>query len=221
VETAEELYILHEIFVERVYGYSFSRPTVYLDVGANVGFASLFFATLPNAVSVLGFEPFPQTHAAALANVALNPAVAERIHLENRAVLESAKKCRWNYAPDLRGSVGGFDTTPSEAVAATMEIDAVDAAEIVSSAVRNHPDAEIVLKLDCEGSEYAVIERLSETGWLSSLAAVLMEWHVATPDHHPNHLQKPLNDAGLRTIRTGSVQAQVGMIYAFQSERAP
>ena len=39
------------------------------------------------------------------------------------------------------------------------------------------PNDEIVLKLDCEGSEYALLEHLHRLGVDRRLALVLVEWH--------------------------------------------
>ena len=42
-----------------------------------------------------------------------------------------------------------------------------------------HPGAPVLLKLDAEGAEYGIIDRLAETGALRDIAGATIEWHLA------------------------------------------
>lgn len=64
----------------------------------------------------------------------------------------------------------------------------------VARLVNELPDDEIVMKLDCEGSEYPILQRLTATGADRKLSKVLVEWHRLS-DHEQE--QKNL----LRSLR--------------------
>ncbi len=45
------------------------------------------------------------------------------------------------------------------------------------------PDGELVLKLDVEGAEYPLLQQLADTGTLSKVGCLLVEWHGLHGDH--------------------------------------
>lgn len=47
----------------------------------------------------------------------------------------------------------------------------------IAGLIQKFGDEEIVLKLDCEGAEYPILERLRDTGLDSKLTLALVEWH--------------------------------------------
>ena len=61
LQTAEELFILKEIFVEGVYNFNLPRDSgeyVLIDIGMNVSYASCYFAKIKQIPHVISFEPF-------------------------------------------------------------------------------------------------------------------------------------------------------------------
>ncbi len=72
VQTSEELFILNEIHARQIYGVVFGSPSVIVDVGFNVGFASLFFARHPLVSTLYGFEPLVPTFKQGLKNISFN-----------------------------------------------------------------------------------------------------------------------------------------------------
>jgi hypothetical protein len=65
VQTAEELFILKEIFVEGVYNFNLIgdvKNYVLIDIGMNVSYASCYFAKIKQIPTVISFEPFTPTY---------------------------------------------------------------------------------------------------------------------------------------------------------------
>lgn len=62
-------------------------------------------------------------------------------------------------------------------IVATLAVDGklVPCVDIVS--VIDELDGPVVLKLDCEGTEYALLERLHHSGLDATLKLILVEWH--------------------------------------------
>jgi hypothetical protein len=78
VRTFEELYILHEVFVEGVYNIKLPSPVVMVDIGANVGFSSVLFAQNPKVARVISFEPVELTYQHACRNLNINRPYSEK-----------------------------------------------------------------------------------------------------------------------------------------------
>lgn len=49
--------------------------------------------------------------------------------------------------------------------------------EILSSLFDKHQEEKFVLKLDIEGAEYDVLEDLHQSGLLSKVSVIMLEWH--------------------------------------------
>lgn len=82
--------IVTEIFVMNTYYFHIpADEIVVIDMGMNIGAASLYFAKMRNVVSVYGFEPFPDTYQQAVDNFALNTNfIKNKIHPFNVAVTD-------------------------------------------------------------------------------------------------------------------------------------
>jgi hypothetical protein len=84
-----DIWTLHEIFAERLYAFEMPGPLVIVDIGVNIGSASLFFARHHDS-KVHGFELVPSTARIAARNFARNPELAKRIELHDFGLSDSA-----------------------------------------------------------------------------------------------------------------------------------
>ncbi len=55
---------------------------------------------------------------------------------------------------------------------------------------------DVIVKMDCEGSEYAVFETLERSGLIGRASAYMVEWHAIFPDKTQEDLIAPLRRAG-------------------------
>ena len=217
VQTAEELYILNEIFVNGVYNLRAAGQVVVWDIGMNVGLASLYFASQPEVAQVVSYEPFVPTYRQALKNIALNPEVGLKIAAFNVGVGDSERSLRVKYRYDIKGSVGisGLPTDAGSHGSTQEQITIKPATEIIEEIAAAHPNREIVAKIDCEGAEYEIIRSLAAAHKLTRIRAFLIEWHT----HGPNEIIGHLADAGFATLSLLPHSPGTGMIYAVRSGR--
>jgi FkbM family methyltransferase len=221
VRSVEELWILHEIFVQGFYDIRVNGPVVVWDIGMNVGVASLYFAARGSA-TVVGYEPIGPTYEMALENIALNPSLCDAITTVNSGVGGSSRTEMVEYCDELKGSVGLYGAVgdPSLrqkvlhlAADAAIRLEALhleDAASVLSSIRAAHPHIPVIVKIDCEGAEYEIIEALHRSGDLPSLHALMIEWHRDGPEL----LQQHLSDAGFTVFSLDSKHGQWGRLYA-------
>ena len=118
---------------------------VVVDIGAYIGDSTLYLLGR-GALHVHAYEPFPQLAAVARANFERN-GLADRVTLHEAGV-------GWPAGP-RRGSFDAARSMMSSTSAAgadTVEVVAFGA--VLEAAMRAHPDAPLVCKVDCEGAEY-------------------------------------------------------------------
>jgi hypothetical protein len=87
VTSLSNLAVLYEIFVQNIYNVNPSiNNIIVVDIGMNVGAATLYFANQSFTEKVYGFEPFPETYNEAFSNVKLNESILDKIVLFNKGV---------------------------------------------------------------------------------------------------------------------------------------
>lgn len=147
-------YIYWEIFLYKIYdvpGITGSNLTI-LDVGANIGLASLRFKMLYPDADIYCFEPY-------------------KLHFEllNKNILNSKFKGIHPYPVGIAGNKrhakfylhaknsGAHSIHPEDLSFKTIEIDLIDLNEAISNTKLGICD---LLKLDCEGAEYEIIKSI-------------------------------------------------------------
>ena len=146
--------------------------SVLWDIGANIGVASLIFAQNSNIAHIYAYEPMPHTFSCAMRSLRANPALAAKITLENLGIGGSAGEVEVKYTKKAKAAIGVSEIPPRLKMLyrikpedmETITIQLADAAEVLRGIRERHPGAPILLKLDAEGSEYGIIDRLVETG---------------------------------------------------------
>jgi FkbM family methyltransferase len=214
VRSEEELYILEEVFARRVYAFRAPRRTIVIDVGANVGFAALHFAGLAEVDRVVAFEPFPRTVELAAENLERNPALASRIELRPYGLAARSQLRRVEFSEEWKGSVGLSGLPPhlrNRAQVHTVTVQTHRASEVIDDLGRDWPRHEIVVKMDCEGSEYEILEDLVASGQIRRISLILIEWH----DRGPEQLEGLLLDSGYIVLRGDRPRGRIGMVYGF------
>ncbi len=168
--------ILGDVFHARLYDVPMVpvRPgDLVLDIGANHGFASCYFAW--RGARVIAFEPSPRVFALLERNIAGN-GFKSRI-AAHRAAVTGRDGSATLLETTAHG--GGMSTLePAFARAAGVAYDAGREVETrsISTLLAALPQRVRLLKLDCEGSELAILEALGEAD-LARLDAVALEYH--------------------------------------------
>ncbi len=145
-----------------------------IDCGANVGTISALFAD--RGADVIAFEPNPDAFAAlstrfrdvarvrCLRQAVGTTAGPARLHLHVNAPDDAVK---WSSGSSL------YPAKPNVDAASFAEVDVIDLAAFIGALERPVN----VLKLDVEGEEIPILERLVETGQLDQIDHVIVEMH--------------------------------------------
>jgi FkbM family methyltransferase len=158
-----DVFVLLEVFTDRQYQMpaDFRAPAVIVDAGANVGLASVFFASrYPNA-TIVAIEPDDDNFELLLANTAectnVRPMKAALWHTHEQVELRDPGIGDW-----------GLQVHPSAEAAngiATVTMD-----DLVAEYGRVN-----LLKMDIEGAEREVLN--ASSSWLGSVGAIAVELH--------------------------------------------
>jgi len=213
--TKEELFIINEIFVDGVYNFDCQMPVIVIDIGMNVGFASIFFAAKPVVTKVYAFEPFPETFDQALLNIVLNPNQFEKILPLNIGLSDGKRADTWEYCPEWKGHCGLNSLPPKirgSSVVQEVTVQLENAGEILNKIVQENPNTDIVLKIDCEGSEYAILETIFKAKSFSNVKIIMLEWHK----HGEKKILEKLITENFKSLTFNRNIHTVGMIYGFR-----
>ncbi|PSF39047.1 FkbM family methyltransferase [Aphanothece hegewaldii CCALA 016] len=218
IESEQDISIINEIYFLGIYNFVHEKPVVVIDIGMNVGFASLYFASRSNVLAVFGYEPFEITYKQALNNFALNPEIAQKIKPYQYGIAEQEQTLTIEFDYDVKGSIGmsgidnNFKPSPDKKIA-TAEMKLKATYEVFQSIIKQYPDVDIIAKVDCEGAEYEIFKVLSETGQINRIKMVMMEWHKKGPEPLLNYL----NQAGFASFSRLPASNNIGFLYAIKA----
>lgn len=209
IDRLGDLAILHEVFVEGIYQFESAGPLVILDIGANIGLASLFFADRYHC-PVYAYELVPSTALLARANFDLNPQFKD-LHLEAAGVGAEDRELELVFDPE--NSAGNSIYVSSGSSREKVRIR--DAGDVIREVLTKHPDHRVVIKLDAEGAEYGIARLWASSGLLSKIGVLMIEWHESS-EGTVDELKAILRQGGFEWSERNHTEAPVGMIYAFR-----
>lgn len=203
----EENYgVAYEVFVHKYYGlHDDTKPEdirTIVDLGGNVGYSVLWFLSrFPNA-SILVYEPNPAFSIHLRENVTLN-GFDSRVTVREAAVSNRSGSLPLFVSGACSSLLQDYNTGHS------ITVPVVDVFEQL-------PTKRIdILKMDIEGSEYAI---LSDPRFRTlDISRIVIEWHkTKDPTEGKERCKKELSDAGynVREIMDGNDH---GMFWAVRS----
>ena len=220
LRTFEELFILHEVFVEGVYNVKLPHSAVVVDIGANVGFSSVLFAHDPSVLRVFSFEPVTVTYQHALRNFSLNEKYSGKIEAHNYGLSDKTESIEIDFSDEVKGSIGIRGLAHRDDIDRTRirkeKLSLVEAGPALRKILDRYKSIPVLLKIDCEGSEYRIVENLKQHGMLEEVDGIMMEWHDAA---RLLELETNLTSAGFTVFSLSPNSVTVGMIYAYKSAR--
>jgi FkbM family methyltransferase len=177
INSWEELFILNEVFVKKIYDTNLPDKYALIDIGMNVGITSLFFASKSGCEIIFAYEPFPATIEKANRNFEMNMSF-EKIHVFPFGLGYPARKVPVYYSDILKGSVGIYENALANQSSdrQVKELEIRDVAENVERNLTMY-EGSYLAKIDCEGAEYEIIRRLDETNLLRRISSFMVEWH--------------------------------------------
>lgn len=219
INTWEELFILKEIFIDGIYNLFIpeGERAILIDIGMNVGMTSLFYAKKEEIKAVYSFEPFIETFQFAKINIELNPDVKAKLNIYNYGLGKCDREEYLDYNSEFKGSMG-INGLPAHIPinrnnTQKMKILIKDVSKEFENIIKANAKTKIILKVDCEGSEYEIFERLLNSSILNSIDYIMMEWHIKGP----LYFIKILREFGFNVISFNGYNPTIGMIYAFNN----
>lgn len=214
IETTEEFFILKEVFVEKDYNLLSNESYVVFDIGMNIGISSLFFGLQKNVEKIYSFEPVVNTYEQAVYNVSLNEKLSPKIEAFNIGLGATTRVEKVLYNPQAKGNCGirlESSLVIDKNNATEIEINIQDICAILPDLFGKQARQKKVLKIDCEGAEYEIVQKLNESGLFSEIDVLLIEWH----DRGAGILENILIENNFRVV-SRYLTSISGMIYAFK-----
>ncbi|MCE5340392.1 MAG: FkbM family methyltransferase [Planctomycetaceae bacterium] len=177
--------IVEEIFKKGEYNFELDGEAVVIDIGMNIGLASLYFAGMNNVSDVYGFEPFKPTFEQAMFNFKINEKYAGKIHPNNYGLGDEDKELVLEYCPLAPGRMSTVKPITEiyrsgrkyETKTETIQIR--DTAKCILPIIERHKDKKIAIKCDTEGSEKEIFNALESKGLLESIDVIMLEYHFS------------------------------------------
>ena len=224
VDNIEDCYIVNELFGHGYYAITTPEDVHVIDIGANLLFASLFFAKMESVMKVTAFEPLKPTLEKAYHHLAINPDLASKIELHPYGLNDTEKTISVAYSRDIKAAAR--TDMEWEALAHLQNRPGYErqeallkkASSVLAEVIKNSPCKRFVLKVDCEGAETAILRDLKEQGLLEKFSMILMEWH----GDNQEALEKLLLSSQFQSISISpQAKPELGMIYAFNTRIPP
>ncbi|MHC4216338.1 MAG: FkbM family methyltransferase [Planctomycetota bacterium] len=206
-----------EILVEEVYNLSFKEDSIVIDIGMNRAIASLFFAAKENVKKVYAFEPFKPTLALAQKNLDLNPELNKKIRTFAYGLGKKDITMDIPYSINVSDCMSTTHAVSVKQNVRTETITVKDAAKILAPIFEGNKNNRIIVKCDCEGAEFEILERLDGENLVEKIDALLMEYHFQKPDR----LVKILTENGfaVHVIHGSKKEPVTGYLYAAKMQR--
>lgn len=208
--------VVEEIFFDGHYirhGLRIPAEGIILDVGANVGVFSVYAAQRTRG-RVFSFEPFPP-------NVELIQRNVRENSLTNVSVRQQAlSNTREPVRLFLSGENGGhmlFDHNIAGKLEQSVEVPSGTLADFMAEQQLDRID---FLKLDCEGSEGAILGSLSPE-LLRSIGSLAMEYHDNVSSMSHQQILDLLRTNNFETWHDPIGSSQFGYIYARNRTQQP
>lgn len=149
------LYIYHEIFLDEVYDAELeNRAPLVIDIGANTGFFALYAKRRWPDAKLMCFEPLPGNCDQLEKNIGANQ--LDGVELYRQGV---AGACAQAALHVHAKNIGGHSIYAERAGGVSVPISVIDIGTVLGLAGNASCD---LLKIDCEGCEYDIINSLTQ-----------------------------------------------------------
>ncbi len=215
VASLSNMAVVYEVFIQRIYEVALSADKlVVIDIGMNVGVASLNFANMKAVEYVYGYEPFPDTFKESLFNISLNPILSAKIRPFNQGVSDTSCKKSISLFDIGLLSASTIESIDNYGKVANkkIEVHLISIIELLNKVTTLHPNNRILLKIDCEGEEYAIFDSIKNTKYLDQVDCILLEWH----EKGIEQLTSVLLYSGFQYFHMPNEKHNSGMLYAFR-----
>lgn len=167
--------IVQEIWDKKFYSYEIKPGDVVVDIGAHIGSFSVW--ALHHGANIVAFEPDEVNFNLLSHNIdEAKKTCAGNADVHNTAVRSSRGVFFMNRGAEGQPNTGGYKVIDEvEAVKTTEPLQRIDNITKTDLIFKHTPIIDF-LKLDCEGSEFDILENLTDEQW-GQINSIMMEWH--------------------------------------------
>ena len=191
-------YLIREIIVNDEYAfYSSNAYPVIIDCGANIGMSVLYFKRCYPQSTIIAFEPNPTTYS--LLDKNISSFKLTNVTLHNLALANSVGKIPFHFNDDKGTLTGSIQS--NRGGSRVVEV----SCEKLSSFINEYSQIDLI-KMDVEGAELKIVEDLMQSGAISKVKELIVEYHHNIPGENNSlsHFLKMFEQAGFDySIRTG------------------
>jgi FkbM family methyltransferase len=216
VTAEQQIWILCEVFLREDYCFNSDPPPgLVVDIGMNFGAASVYFAK-KYGCPVHSFELFPATADHAERTLSLNPKYASQIQINRFGLSDQKQSLQLPYDEKFTGEASVFRTEggPGKSM---VNVEVLPASEVLRPIIEGTAGKPVYVKMDCEGSEFAILGDLERVGLLGHIAGLVLEWHAFAGD--PAILESKLIRAGFTLFNHHEDNGQLGLIMASRTSK--
>jgi FkbM family methyltransferase len=218
VNTYSDLHCILETFYLTFYKINFDQDAIVIDIGLNIGTVSLFFAQYKNIKHIYAFEPFKETYEQAIDNLNLNKDLKNKITAYNYGLSDKDEIKKVLYSSKITMAMSVLSESQKGCI---REKDMSYSSVVLKSASKeigniiSNTKHKIILKMDCEGSEYKIFDSLNRSGTLKHIDYIMLEWH----NKGPNHILGILKENGFISFSFSELNPICGSIYAIRQHQ--
>jgi FkbM family methyltransferase len=212
VRGAMDIWSIKETFLDRFYekhGVPIQGNWAIIDIGAGIGEYTLLAAAGKAGNQVHAYEPFPESFALLHTNLAMNQVEGVQVFAEavggqpGTAILDLTRGEPLQYSTESK-------TTSPDAI----HVPTITLEQALARLGRRCQ----VLKLDCEGAEYAILFNAPRAA-LDWVDHIVMEYHDKVTAFSHRDLVDFLQSQGFQVETTPNiVHAELGYLHAFKTE---
>ena len=204
LSNAEAFSVLSDTFLRQEYWWlkgQLVANSVIIDIGANIGDTTIYFAQFDRAKKVIGYEPMPYLYAKAKKNISLVP-FKSKISIKNMAISSPGSKF-------IRYNAGSHVSSWKD----TNQAHGNEGTVVKSDSLNNQINGlkNVFIKCDCEGGEYTIFTKDAD---LREVRAIQIEYHNGY-----STIQKILIKKGFKVSHKETLKSGVGYIYASRPKR--
>ena len=188
-------------------GFSINKEDIVIDIGAHIGLFSLFASQYWKNGKIFSYEPIKENYKIWKENIEVNK--IENIISFNSAVSKQTNK--------LKIFINSDDSAHSIFESEKNFIE-VDSTTIKSIFDKNKIENCNLLKFDCEGAEYQIIESIPKE-YFFKIEKMIIEYHLANekPEMYKKLIENLKNNSF--EIKIKKLSDSMGMIYAINKTK--
>lgn len=155
------------------------KPRIIVELGGNRGEDLQAFLTLYPHAHIHSFEPV-KSHYDYLLQKFSAPISEGRVKIYNLGASDADAKVTFRTDGDISASSAYGAVQRRKEKPRFEDVQVRDIHKLLQNVVHAERRPIDVFSVNCEGCEYAVLERLRDTGWFSKLKVLQVSWHVSS-----------------------------------------